>query len=110
MPNLNVSELAKNIVGAFKSELSAKWPDVKTYAESEAKKLAQSIKMLETLSRDNKITEEQAALHLQIQKNSTRMALLTLEDMGLLAVEGAINAAFAAIKTAVNTALGFALI
>lgn len=110
MAKLNVTQLAKDMTGAFKGELSAKWPDIKAYAESEAKKLAESFKMIETLKLEKKITKEQADLHLQIQKNSTRMALLTLEDMGLLAVEAAINAALAAVKTAVNTALGFALL
>jgi hypothetical protein len=110
MASLNSTQLVKDMTDAFRGQLAAKWPDIRTYAESEAKKLAQSIKMLEELRIQKKITKEQAKLHLQIQKNSSRMSLLTLEDMGLLAVEGAINAALAAVKTAVNTALGFALI
>lgn len=110
MEKLNVNQLAKEMTAAFKGELSSKWPDIKAYAESEAKKLAQSVKMIETLKIENKITNEQADLHLQIQKNSTRMTLLTLEDMSLLTVEAAINAALSVVKTAVNSALGFALI
>jgi hypothetical protein len=36
--------------------------------------------------------------------------LLTLEGLALLTVEEAINAALGVVKTAVDTALGFALI
>lgn len=110
MAKLNVTQLAADMASAIKNELSAKWPDIKIYAEAETKKLAQSIKMIEALRISGKITDEQAVLHIEIQKNSTRMTLLTLEDMGLIAVENAINAAFTAVRGAVNTAIGFALL
>jgi hypothetical protein len=110
MASINSAQIAKAMASAMKAELSDKWPDVRIYAESEAKKLAQSVKMIESLVQKGQITAEQAALHLQIQKNASRMAMLTLEDLGLLAVEGAINAALAAVKSVVNQAIGIALL
>ncbi len=107
---LNVSQLGKDILGAFKGALTEKWPDIKDYAEAEAKKMAQSLVMIEALKLSGKINNEQANLHVEIQKNATRIVLLTLEGLGVLAVEAAINAALGVVKDTVNSALGFALL
>lgn len=107
---LNVSQLGKDILGAFKGTLTEKWPDIKDYAEAEAKKMAQTLVMIEALKLSGKINNEQANLHVEIQKNATRIVLLTLEGLGVLAVEAAINAALGVVKDTVNSALGFALL
>ena len=45
-----------------------------------------------------------------MQKNASRSVLLTVEGLGILAVEEAINAALDVIKGAANKAIGFALL
>ena len=47
---------------------------------------------------------------MEIQKNASRTVLLTIEGLGLLAVEAAINAALNVVKDAVNTGIGFTLL
>ena len=108
--SLDAAALAGNMLGAFKTQLVDKWPEIKTYGESEMKKLAQTLVMIEQLKLSGEITAEQAKLHLQIQKNAVRVVMLTIEGLGLLAVETAINSALGVVKSAVNTALGFVLI
>lgn len=108
--SLNTSQLTQDMLAAFQGVLVKKWPEIKEYAETEAKKLAQSFAMIEVLSISGKINAEQAALHLEIQKNATRTVFLTLEGLGMLAAEAAINAALNVVKESVNKALGFALI
>jgi len=108
--SLNASQLGKDMLGAFKSAFAEKWPAIKEYGEAEAKKLAQTLVMIEALKAAGKINEEQAALHLEIQRNATRTVFLALEGLGILAAEAAINAALAVVKDAVNTAIGFALL
>lgn len=108
--SMNASQLGKDILAAFKGSLSEKWPEIREYGEAEAKKLAQTLVMIEALRASGKITEEQARLHLEIQRNATRTVMLTLEGLGILAVEAAMNAALASVREAVNTALGFALV
>lgn len=108
--SLNASQLGRDMLTAFKGVLSDKWPDIKEYGEAESKKLAQTLVMIEALKLAGKINEEQAALHLGIQKNATRMVLLTLEGLGILMAEAAINAALNVVKDTVNTALGFVLL
>ncbi|KIN88303.1 hypothetical protein [Thauera sp. SWB20] len=108
--SLSAAQLGKDILAAFKGALSEKWPDIKEYGEAEAKKLAHTLVMIAALRASGKINEEQATLHIEIQKNATRTVLLTLEGLGILAVEAAINAALNVVKDAVNTAVGFALL
>ena len=107
---LDVSKVGADILSAFSTTFKNKWPEIEEYGKAEAKKLAQSLVMIEALKVSGKINEEQAALHLQIQKNATRMVFLAVEGLGVLAVEAAINAALDAVKGAVNTALGFTLL
>lgn len=85
-------------------------PDVKEYAESEFRKIGESVALIEKLKKAGKITEEQARIHLEIQKNAARTVLLTLEGLGAVIVERAINAAIGAVRKTVNSALGWKLI
>ena len=45
-----------------------------------------------------------------MQKNATKTVFLTVEGLGILAVEAAMNAALKTIRDAVNTAVGFVLL
>ncbi|PCI71231.1 MAG: hypothetical protein COB38_06315 [Gammaproteobacteria bacterium] len=108
--SLDVTELSLKMFDAFKGELSENWSDVSDYAEGESKKLAENFVMIEKLRLSEKITKEQAKLHHEIQRNASRSVLLTIEGLGLLAVEQAINAAINVLKDSVNGALDFALI
>lgn len=107
---LDVGELVKKMYEAFENSLIDKWPEVKDYAEAEAKKMAQSLIMIEKLVLSGQINEEQAKLHFQIQRNATRMVLLTIEGLGIIAVEQAINAALDVLRDTVNKALDFTLL
>ena len=108
--SLDVGELASKMFEAFKGELSDNWPDVKDYAEAESKKLAENFVMIEKLKLTGEITDEQAKLHHEIQRNASRSVLLTIEGLGLVAVEQAIDAAMDVLKETVNGALDFALL
>ena len=107
---LDTAKLAKKMFTAFELSLTEKWPAVRDYAEAEANKIAESIVMIEKLMLTGQINEEQARLHLQIQQNATRMVLLTIEGLGIIAVEQAINAALDVLKDTVNKALDFTLL
>ena len=108
--SLDVGDLASKMLEAFKGKLSEQWPVVKDYAESESKKLAENFVMIEKLKLSGEITEEQAKLHHEIQRNASRSVLLTVEGLGLIAVEQAINAAMDVLRETVNGALDFALL
>jgi hypothetical protein len=107
---LDVNAIAQAMGKALFDSLKTSVPDIKEYATQEAKKFAQSLAMIEALKVAGKITEQEAQLHLDIQKNASRMVLLTVKGLGAVAVESALNAALGVVKQAVNTAVGFALV
>jgi len=108
--SLDAGKLAKKMFKSFKKSLTDSWPEVKDYAKAEARKMAESLVMIEKLLLSGQINEDQAKLHIQIQQNATRMVLLTIEGLGIIAVEQAINAALDVLKDTVNSALDFSLL
>jgi hypothetical protein len=107
---INTSQLKGLMVHAAKQEVGDAWPEIRLYAESEARKIAETIKMIGKLAEQQKITPTGARLHLRIQKNAAMTVLLTVEGMSLLAVENMINATIRAIRDSVNSSVPFALI
>jgi hypothetical protein len=107
---IDVAQLVGQMINAAAGVLGKKWPDVKEYAESEFKKLGECILTIESMKLQGKITEDQARLHIEIQKNAMRTVMLTVEGLGILAVEQAINAAFVIVRNTVNTALGWKIL
>ena len=108
--SIDVSELATSMVGAFREKFGDKWSSVEDYAEVEAKKMAENYALIMKLKLAEKISKDEAILYKRIQNNSSKMVFLTIEGLGLLAVEAAINAALDVVKQAVNTAIGFTLV
>jgi hypothetical protein len=107
---MDFSKLGKDMGSAFLNSLKDKAPEIEEYAKSEGVKMAQCLATIASLVALGTIDEEEAKLHLEIQKQAARSILLTVEGLGALAVEAAINAALAVAKDAVNSALGFALV
>jgi hypothetical protein len=108
--DINFSELVKNMANAAQGVLKSHWKDIKPFAEQQLKSFAQNIKLIGELKLKGKITEEKAKLHLAIQKESARTVLLTIEGIGIVAAENAINAAISVVKTTVNKAIGWSLL
>lgn len=107
---VDVPKLTSDMIDAAKNVVADKWPQVGEYAESEFRKITESIATIENLKLLGEITEEQAQLHLEIQANASRMVLAALEGMSLIIAEQAINAALNVVKDVVNTTLGWKVI
>jgi hypothetical protein len=110
MPSIDPALVGKEMLAAAHGVLKKRWPRVRDYASQELKKLAQDIAFIEEQVALGKMTEQQAKLHFGIQRNAARTVLLTIEGIGLLAAEEAINAALKVVSKSVNTALGFVLL
>lgn len=107
---INLGELLTPMLNAAKEVVGEKWPEVQDYAESEFKKIGENILMIGKMKLNQPpISDEQARLLFDIQKNASRAVLLAVEGMSLIIAEKAINAALDVIRTAVNTALKFPL-
>jgi len=109
MPTLDTGQVSKDMIGAATGVFNDKWPEIRDYAESEFRKLADSLAMVAEGVAAGKITRKAAKALINIHKNSAKTVMLTVEGMGLLLVEAAINAAMKVIKDAVNTAAGLVI-
>jgi len=107
---LKVGDILTPMLTAAKTSLGKDWPKVKDYGEPEMKKLAQSLVDIAKLTASKKASARQAKALLRIHRNTTMIVMLTIEGLGIIAVENAINAALGAAKKAVNTAVGFSLL
>lgn len=109
---LDVDALASKMLSAALPLLRKDAQTAESFAKTEFTKMAQTLASIgeQLASEPQQITQQQAALLFDMQKHAARNVLLTLEGLGLLAVEAAINAALGVIKATVNKALGFALL
>src|SRR5262245_10178481 len=107
---LDASKLAKDMLAAVLPGLKAKASSASLYADMELKKIAQTVALIEKASKAGQITEEEAKLLLDMQKVASHSVLTTLEGVGILAAEQAINTALAAVRAPINAAVGWVLI
>ena len=111
MPNiLSIDDLIRSMTGAVKASLGRDWSKARLFAEPELDRLARVLLNIGEMTAAGTITREEAAALLEIHKNTTRMVMLTVKGIGLLAAENAINAALDAVKAPLNAALGVALL
>ena len=108
--SLDTSALVKDMLAAAKDNLGKFWKQAKPFAENETLNMANKLLLIEKLKLQGKITKEEALLHIEIQKSAFRTVLLSIKGLGLIAVEGTINAALGAIAKVVNKALGWGLL
>ncbi|MEH6640580.1 MULTISPECIES: hypothetical protein [Halomonadaceae] len=108
--SIDVGELLEKMLDAAKAVLEEDWPEIKEHAETELKGIAEGIALVERLRLQGKISQKQAKSLIKMKRNTAQIVLLTLEGLGVLAVEKAINAAIKAIKDTVNGTLDFALL
>jgi len=110
MPGLDIRDAAEKMSGAASVVLRAQWPAIRSYADAEFRKLAQTLELILQEQATGQISNQEAAILLDMQKQATRSVLTALQGLGAVAAEEAINAALGAVKGIVNGALGWTLI
>lgn len=108
--NINIQEVFKLMTGAAKEVLKEHWKEIKPFAEQEFKSYARNIHLIGKLKLKGEISLEQSQYYLKIQRSSIRTVLLTIEGLGIIAVENAINAAINIVRDTVNKTIGWSLI
>lgn len=107
---IDIKELASEMLSASKDVLKKEWKQVAPIAEIHIKTIIHNLEQIAELKLNKKITEEQAKLHLTIQKESFKTILLSFEGIGIITAEKAINAALNIIRTSVNRTIGWRLL
>jgi hypothetical protein len=110
MANIDFSKLLPEMSKAAQKVLKNKWPEVKGYAESAFEEMRKTLQYISDEFLAGRMTKERAKQQLAIQKRTAMQILLTVEGLGLLAAEEAVNAALDVIKDVINAAVGFPLI
>ena len=105
-----IEDLLKQMLEAAKTVLKTQWKLVKPMAELQLRSTLINLELIAELKLKGKISKEQAALHIEIQKQSIRTTLLSFEGIGIVAAEKALNAALGAARTVVNKGLGWKII
>lgn len=107
---IDIKEIASEMLSASKDVLKKEWKQVAPIAEIHIKTIIHNLEQIAELKLNKKITEEQAKLHLTIQKESFKTILLSFEGIGIITAEKAINAALNVIRTSVNRTIGWRLL
>lgn len=104
---MSIPGLVETMARAAAPVLGDAWEDARAYAETEFLKFGETVGLVGRLREAGVIDEERARLHLEFQKTAMKTVLLTIEGLGIVAVERAVNAALAAAREVVNGAVGF---
>lgn len=110
MEALNVHELLEIMLRAAKQSLEQQWPRAQEYTEANLKAITHSIMEIAALHAEQKIDAAQAKLDLDIAKDTAEMTLVTNAGLSELTAAQAINAALSAVRTIVNSHIGFGLL
>ena len=86
------------------------WNTIAPYLQSELTKMEQDVLLIQQMYASGQMTADECTLYMEMQNNSIKAVLLTVEGVGILAVDQIINAVLGVIADAVNKAVGFALI
>jgi hypothetical protein len=109
MPKLDLDTLVADMGKAALPHLKAGAERARAYGKVEADKIARTAALLANGIKRGTIDAEEAQLVLDVQKNASRSILLTIQGLGIVAVENAINAAMAILRDGVKAATGIAL-
>jgi hypothetical protein len=107
---VNIQKLVTAMIAAASKSLKKDWGKVEDLARPELKKLAQSLADIAALATARKISGPEAKSLLQIHRNTTLIVMLTVEGLGIIAAEKAVNAALRAAKDTVNAASPFKIL
>jgi replicative superfamily II helicase len=110
MANIDVGKLATDMLKAAQGKLTVHWNDVRPFAETEMKKLAETALQIQLGQADRSLTKEKAEILLAMQANASQAVLTAIETVGMIAAQDAINAAIGVLKDAVNKAIGVAFL
>jgi hypothetical protein len=107
---LDVNQLSQDIVDKLKPILGQRWDEVQQYAKDESSKLAITLAKIEAQRLTGALTDAQANILFDMQKNASTAVLAAVHGIGDLAAAQAFNAALETLKDPINQALGFKLL
>lgn len=108
--NAEVRSLLSDMIEAAQKILTENWTAAGPFIETESKHILDSIATIAKLKETGKINEDQARLHMDIQRETFLSLLLTIKGIRRVQAENAVNASLSVIRAAVNRFLGWSLL
>jgi len=99
---LDAEKLVKDMTGAAAQALATKWPNARSFAEPQIRKLADEITRIEALLAARKITADDASDRIAMLEEAFQSVMGTAEAIAVLEVERAVNAVLAAMPAPVE--------
>jgi hypothetical protein len=100
--SVDVSRLAQSMIDTARSDVAGRWPKLAALAEPELRRLAQSLVDVAGLVASGAIEEASARQLVHMHQVAARSVLLTIQGIGLLTAERAIQAGVRAAAGTVN--------
>jgi len=105
LPDIDFKEITKQMIIAAQGAISEDITDIKDLAEGEFKDFAMRTVELAVKVADGTISVEQAKFILDIRQTAMKGVLLSIQGIGMIAVQGAINAILDVLKETLNEAI-----
>lgn len=106
--NLNIAQVVNDMLQAALPYLSKGGQQASAYASHEFQQYIVNVEHVQKLSEEGKVTDQEAQFLVDQYKLSMKAVLLTIEGLGIIAAQNAINAAIDVLNSALNKALGAA--
>jgi len=106
--DLNITQVVNDMLQAALPHLSKGGQQASTFASHEFQQYIINMKHIQTMAEEGNITDQEAQFLVDQYKMSMKAVLLTVEGLGVIATQKAINAAIDVLNSALNTALGAA--
>ena len=107
--NLDIDEVASDMLQASASSLVKGGEQASEYASHEYAQFIEDIEHVQTMADERTITAAEAQALVDQYKMSMQAVLLCIEGLGVIAVQNAINAALKVLNNALAAALGTAV-
>ena len=110
MDNFDVKAVGTGALTAALAALKGHANKAHPFLVAEANKMAETGRQIVEGVAKGDINAAQAKILLRMQENASQSVLTTVETIGMIAAQDAINAALGVVRGAVNKALGIALL
>lgn len=105
---LDIAQVVNDMLQAALPYLSKGGQQATSYASHEFQQYIVNVEHVQNMAEEGKVTDQEAQFLIDQYKLSMNAVLLTIEGLGLIAAQNAINAAINVLNSALNKALGAA--
>jgi hypothetical protein len=103
---LDIAQVVNDMLQAALPYLSKGGQKASTFASYEFQQYIANVEHVQTMVEEGKVTDQEAQFLVDQYKASVKAVLLTVDGLGAVAAQNAINAAIDSLNNALNTALG----